>query len=82
MRARAEAAMLGQLQILQAAIEALIAVSPKPDYIEFRLGQALAAIEHAEPENPPLAWVPDAISAGARPVVERFVRACQANLAR
>lgn len=81
MRARGEAAALGQMQIMQAAIEALIAVAPKPDYIQLRLMQCLAAIQNEIPENPALSWVPDAVSAGASPVVERFLAACQANMA-
>jgi|GEM_PF-4116013 hypothetical protein len=80
LRARAEAATLGQLKIMQAAIAALIAVSPKPDYLQFEITRSLAALTADNDAVPELEWVPDAMRAGAGPVADYFVRAASANL--
>lgn len=80
LRARGDAALVGQIKIMQAAIASLIAVSPKPDYIQFTLAQAMASLKNAEPDHPAADWAPAAILAGATPVADNFIRACQANL--
>jgi hypothetical protein len=80
LRARAEAAMLGRLRIIQDAIEALISVSPNPDSIRLRLEESLAAIKKEMPEDSTLGWVPRAIAAGANPLGKRFIDACGAPL--
>lgn len=79
LRARSEAAAMGQLQMLRAAVEALIAVSPHPDYIQFRMAQEFAAIANREPQNEILAWVPAAMAAGAKPVLKQFDDASNRN---
>jgi hypothetical protein len=79
LRARVDAATLGRLQIMQDAIEALIAVSPNPERIRFRLIQSLAAMQNGKVEDTALSWVPDAIVAGANPLAKRFIDACSTN---
>jgi hypothetical protein len=76
LRARSDAAMLGRLRIMQDVIEALIAVSPNPDYIRLRLEQSLVTIQKERPDDPVLNWVPQAIAAGAKPLAKKFIDAC------
>ncbi|MQX94795.1 hypothetical protein [Sinorhizobium medicae] len=79
MRARAEAYTIGQLKIMQSAIQALIAVSPNPEYIRAHIASAFAALREKAPAHPDLTWAPNAIADGAQPVAEAFLGACDAN---
>lgn len=78
-KARSEAALLGQLKIMHSAIEGLIATAPQPDFIQLQLMSTLAGIVNHKEEHPSLQWVPEAISAGAGPLAEKFIKACQIN---
>jgi len=77
--AHAEAAVLGQMRIMQAAIEALITVSLHPEQVQFKIAQAMDELESATSPDPRLAWVPKAIAKGASVLAKRFDTACQVN---
>lgn len=73
MRARAEAAAIGQWRILEAAIAALIMTSPHAEVVKSAILGTLGDLEHEKPEHPSLAWAPPAVHAGAKAAAGRIL---------
>ena len=73
LRAKSEAAMMGQMMIVESALAALIMQAPHPSRVERAISECLHELAVTQAPHPALAWSTQVMFAGANASADRIL---------